>query len=94
MAYYVITYDLRKKPGHDYQPLYDQLKSWGAKHLQDSVWLASLNGNAEVVRNSLTRHAHSDDTFCVIQVFANSDWATIGARADGCGWLKEYLNQP
>jgi hypothetical protein len=93
LAYYVITYDLRKKIGHDYQPLYDQLNSWGAKHLQDSVWLGSLSGNAGVVRDALQRHAHADDTFCVIQVFSNSDWGTVGARPTGNEWLKAHLGR-
>jgi CRISPR/Cas system-associated endoribonuclease Cas2 len=93
MAYYIITYDLRKKPGHDYKPLYDQLNSWGAKHLQDSVWFANMTGRAEAVRDSLRRHAHADDTFCVIQVFPNSDWATVNARTEGTVWLHAHMTQ-
>lgn len=91
MAYYMISYDIRARPGHDYQPLYDQLNSWGATHLQNSIWLASLNGKAAVVRDVLRNHMHTDDTFCVLQIFPNSDWATWNARTTGTDWLKAQV---
>ena len=91
MALYVITYDVRTQPGHDYKPLYDQLAKWGAAHLQNSAWLASLNGTAAAVRDVLSGHMHKDDTFCVIQISAGADWATKNARTDGIGWLKRNV---
>jgi CRISPR/Cas system-associated endoribonuclease Cas2 len=93
MAYYVITYDIRDRPGHDYQPLYDQLASWNAAHLQNSVWLADLNGTAVQVRDTLRSHMHNDDTFCVLRVFHNSKWATWNARKTATDWLKAHMDQ-
>jgi hypothetical protein len=87
---YVITYDLRKLPGHDYQPLYDKLNSWGAAHLQDSVWLADLNGTASVVRDAIMAHLHSDDTVCVIALPPSPNWATQKARKEGIDWLRQH----
>jgi CRISPR/Cas system-associated endoribonuclease Cas2 len=53
MSLYVITYDVRTKNRDDYQSLYDQLNEWGAAHLQNSVWLADMNGTASAVRDAL-----------------------------------------
>jgi hypothetical protein len=91
MALYIITYDIRTRPGHDYQPLYDLLTAWRAAHLQNSVWLVESNNRASVVRDSLLRHMHRDDTFCVNQIFSNSDWATWNARREGVDWLKPHM---
>jgi len=92
MSLYVITYDVRAKNPQDYPSLYDQLNEWGAKHLQNSVWLASLNGTAAEVRDALRRHLHPDDTVCVIQIFSNSDWAMWNARKTGTGWLRSHTS--
>jgi CRISPR/Cas system-associated endoribonuclease Cas2 len=91
MTLYVITYDVRAK-NHEYQSLYDQLNEWGAAHLQNSVWLADMNGTAAAVRDALQRHMHPDDTVCVIQMFPNSDWATRHARKTGIDWLKSHTS--
>lgn len=93
MAYYAITYDVRTRPGHDYQPLYDQLNAWSAAHLQNSVWLVDLSGGASQVRETLNQHLHPDDTCCVIQVFENSDWATWNARQEGVDWMRTHLGR-
>jgi CRISPR/Cas system-associated endoribonuclease Cas2 len=86
---YVLTYDVRAK-NHDYQPLYDLLGTWGAAHLQNSVWLADMNGTAQAVRDAMMAKMHKDDTACVIQIFKNSGWATQNARTDGVQWLKDH----
>lgn len=93
MSLFVITYDVRTRPGHDYQPLYDQLANWDAAHLQNSVWLADLNGTAIQVRESLKPYMHQDDTLCVLQLFKNSGWATLNARKTGTDWLKDHMDQ-
>jgi CRISPR/Cas system-associated endoribonuclease Cas2 len=89
MTLYVITYDVRAK-NPEYQSLYDQLNEWGAAHLQNSVWLADMNGTAAAVRDALRRHLHPDDRVCVIQIFSNSDWATWKARKTGTDWLTSH----
>jgi CRISPR/Cas system-associated endoribonuclease Cas2 len=91
MTLYVITYDVRAK-NPEYQSLYDQLNEWGAAHLQDSVWLADLNGTAAQVRDALSAHMHPDDTICVIEIFSNSGWATRHARKTGNDWLKSHTS--
>jgi CRISPR/Cas system-associated endoribonuclease Cas2 len=88
MALYVVTYDERAKPGHNYKPLYDLLNSWKAAHLQNSVWLASINGKAIDVVNAMLTHMHADDTAAAIEIKVGSDWATRGVRPEGTAWLK------
>ena len=83
---YLLTYDERAKY-HNYQPLYELLNSWGAQHLQNSVWVADLRGPASAVRDLMLTRMHKDDTACVIQIFNNSDWATWNARKTGVDWL-------
>lgn len=91
MSLYVITYDVRAK-NHDYASLYKTLNGWKAAHLQDSVWLAELQGPTSAIRDFLKAHMHTDDTICVIQIFPNSDWATQHARPTGNNWMKAHLS--
>lgn len=56
---FIISYDLRK-PDHDYEPLYDELDSIGAKHIQDSVWAVRTTSNAEAVFDALWEHMHNE----------------------------------
>jgi CRISPR/Cas system-associated endoribonuclease Cas2 len=86
MTLYIITYDVRSK-SHNYQPLYDRLNEWGAAHLQNSVWLASLNGGPAEVREALMALLHRDDTVCVIQLTTGLGWSTQNARSTGTNWL-------
>jgi CRISPR/Cas system-associated endoribonuclease Cas2 len=62
MTLCVITYDVRAK-NHEYESLYEQLNEWGAAHLQNSVWLADMNGttqnhamNCGVICTPMTRY--------------------------------------
>jgi CRISPR/Cas system-associated endoribonuclease Cas2 len=88
MTLYVITYDVRST-NHDYDALYKQLKDWDAAHLQNSVWLADMNGTASAVRDVLKAHMHKDDTVCVVQLKdGTNSWATSHAKQPGVDWLK------
>ena len=90
MSLYMIAYDERAAT-RNYQPLYDQLATWGAAHLQNSVWLAELRGPAEAVREILKVHMHADDTICVIQLpDTPAQWATQYARDTGTNWLRAH----
>lgn len=88
MALWVLTYDQRATH-HDYSNLYQLLNSWRAAHLQNSVWLADLNGNASAIRQSMVAHMHQDDTVSVIQLPpSGANWAAINCRPEGTNWLK------
>lgn len=91
VSLFVITYDVRITNRDGYESLYDQLKDWGAAHLQDSVWFVGLNGTAAQVRDALSAHMHPDDTVCVIEICSNSGWATRRARKSGTDWLRSHM---
>lgn len=86
MTLYVLTYDLRKKPEHDYGPLTKILKSLGAAHLQNSVWLLSSAQAAGAVHETVFQHLHQDDTLCVIEI--GKQWAVQNERPTGLAWLR------
>jgi hypothetical protein len=87
MTFFVLTYDVRATH-HDYSNLYALLNSWRAAHLQNSVWLAVMNGAATAVRDAMKAHMHPDDTVAVIQLATGATWATVHTRPEGTAWLK------
>lgn len=92
MAFYIITYEL-KAADHDHTKLYEQLFSWRANHLQNSVWLATLDLSASDIRNALIDRMHPEDTVCVVEIKSGSAWATRNARPDGASFLKTAIQQ-
>ena len=90
MALYVISYDYRNN--RNYDPLYALLERWNAKPLLESVWLANLNGSAPAVRRELVSTGDGDESFAVIELKPNSDWATTpGVKQSGVEWLETHL---
>ncbi len=87
MAWYVISYDLRKV--RDYTKLYEVLNGWKAVRLFESFWLAELTGPAATVRDSLKQTIDNDDGVAVIQLQSGFQWATWKALPDGTAWLKQ-----
>jgi CRISPR/Cas system-associated endoribonuclease Cas2 len=79
LSRYIISYDLRK-PSYterDYQELYAALGDINAKHIQDSVWAASLSDwTAEQIFDYLWKHMHqSKDRLLVVGT--SSDFKNI-----------------
>lgn len=73
MALYLLSYDLRKE-GRDYQKLYDELKSFNAVRILESVWCFKRNYTSCVaLRNHFKRFIDSNDGIIVTEVH---DWAT------------------
>ena len=67
MPKFVISYDLRKPDytEEDYQELYDELDSLGAKHIQDSVWALRSDSSAEEIFDRLWEYMHQKDRLLV-----------------------------
>ena len=72
MALFFVTYDL-DKPGQNYQNLWDELESLGAKRLQDSVWGLQSSKSPVGLRDLLKGHIDSNDRLLVIE---NGGWAS------------------
>jgi hypothetical protein len=90
MAFYIITYEIRSQD-HDHTKLHEQLFSWQANHLQNAVWLATLDLTASEIRNTLIARAHPQDIVCVLELKPTSGWATRNAQPDGVQFLKTAI---
>lgn len=85
MAQYVLNYDLHKR--RDYSGLYRLLAGWSAVRLTESLWLANLNGPAEVIRDIMLAQLDSDDTVAVVELKHGADWATVRVAPAASAWL-------
>ena len=78
MPLFFVAYDL-DKPGQDYQDLWDELESLGAKRVQDSVWALRNNGSATSLRDTLKQHMDTNDRLLVIE---EADWSSRRAMTE------------
>jgi CRISPR-associated endonuclease Cas2 len=76
---FLVTYDL-KRPGQNYQPLWDALVKLGAKRVLESVWY--LRGNsytAAQLREYLWTFMDQNDRLLVVRF---DDWAGYNVMND------------
>lgn len=83
---YAINYDL-KKPGQNYGPLHEAIKSSGVWwHYLGSTWLLDCNLTADGIWKNLAPHVDNNDNVLI-----------IGVTCDFSGWLPEkawkWINQ-
>jgi hypothetical protein len=83
-----INYDL-KKPGRDYQPVYDYIKGHPWCHLLDSCWLIRTNKTPGQVRDELTRLIDSNDRVATFNV-TRDGWATTWTD-ERTTWLHQNM---
>lgn len=84
-----INYDLRK-PGRNYQPVYDYIKShdgW-ARPLQ-SLWLVRTTKTASAIRDELMKLVDSNDKVVTFNVTGDA-WATNFSDAH-TKWMKSHM---
>lgn len=82
MAIILVTYDL-KKPGQNYQPVYDYLKKFTWCKYLESVWLLDTKTNTSAIRDALQKLIDANDKVFVVKI--TRDWAAFNY---GCGdWL-------
>lgn len=75
MALYFVSYDLRAS--RNYQRLYDELGSFNAVHVLESVWCFNrINTTAEGLVNYFKQFVDADDGLVILQA---NDWATYRA---------------
>jgi hypothetical protein len=81
----------RRAPGHDYQPVYDFLKSFPAWcHVLDSFWLVRTEGGVVEVRNRLDEIVGSNDLIAVFDV-TGDDWAANFSN-DQTTWMMSNMD--
>jgi hypothetical protein len=73
---FFLDYDLRK--ARNYQPLYDELKRFGAVRVLESSWcFKRFNTTASGLRDHFKQFIDSDDGLSVVEA---TDWATYNAK--------------
>lgn len=84
-----INYDLRK-PGRNYQPLYDYIKSFdGWCHLLESQWLVRTNKSAATVRDELRGVVDANDKVATFNVTGVA-WATNFSNSQ-TEWMHRHM---
>ena len=74
MTVYVVSYDLRK-PGQNYEPLWDRLAEWKAARFLESDWLIDTNpGFAVSIRDDLKRYMDANDGLFVAALSGECAW--------------------
>lgn len=72
MPPYVVAYDLvKEKDGHDYQPLWDELKRLKGQKTQYSVWLVAASNTAREVHDHIKQFIDSNDRLWVTELTKN-----------------------
>jgi hypothetical protein len=74
MSLYFVSYDLRK-PGRNYEGLYDFLKTLGAKKIVESTYCFNSTDTAINLRDRFKEHIDSNDAAMVSQI---EYWASCG----------------
>ena len=78
---YVVSYDLRK-PGRDYQTLYDALEKLNAKRLMQSEWCLRHNDTtAAKLRDHFRQYIDGNDRLLVISL-DSGNWASWNVMVD------------
>ena len=83
---YCISYDLRK-PGREYDSLYEAIKSYGTWwHQTGSVWLIVTHQDAVQIRDDLKALMDFNDKLFVVAL--QREWAGAGFNQKEYDWLK------
>ena len=88
MNTYLISYDLRK-PGRNYQGLYDAIKSYGTwGKINDSTWIIKTSDSAVDIRDYLSIQIDYNDSLFIVKTAREAAWRNVKAKTE---WLKNNL---
>lgn len=80
MAVHVVSYDLRK-PGRNYQSLYDRLSDWKAFRILESVWIIKSESKAIDICNDLRKYIDNGDGLLVAELTRNAAWCNLQGQS-------------
>jgi hypothetical protein len=80
MTVYVVNYDLRK-PGRNYQPLWDRLAAWKAVRGLESMWFIATSSTAVQIRDDLKGYIDANDGLFV-GILAGAAWHNLQGQSD------------
>ncbi len=90
MTVYSVNYDL-KKPGRDYQSLYQAINSCGATwHYLGSTWLVDTTLSAQSIWSRLSPHVDANDFVLVIGVTRDYEGQLPKTAWD---WINQRLSR-
>jgi hypothetical protein len=85
MSVLLVSYDLRK-PGRNYEPLYEALKKYRYCHALESAWFIDTSESPSVVRDKLCKLVDSGDQIYVNRL--HNHWGAC--RKEACtDWLQQ-----
>lgn len=90
MPHYLMSYDLRA-PGRNYDGLYTVMDKFGAVRVLESVWVATLSGNAASIRDIIKQVTDPNDGVLVVEITQAADWALKGATPAGKKWFEQTV---
>lgn len=67
MAFFVVSYDLRKKEEFDYEKLWDEFTRLKAVKHQESAYFLTASNNAIQIRDHFKSFIHEDDLLMVVE---------------------------
>jgi uncharacterized Zn ribbon protein len=86
---YIISYDLLKADSHDYESLYEAIKSYGTwANITESTWAIVTDKNSKQVRDDLGQNLKSGDRLFVLKSSGIAAWRNAICKNE---WLKENL---
>lgn len=89
MPVYLVSYDLvKEKDGHDYAPLWDEMKRLGAHRTQYSAWLVNLNNTPKEVVEHFARFVDRDDRVMAVEMLRGR-YTFTKANSGTNDWLKQ-----
>lgn len=88
MAYFMISYDLRKKGEFDYQRLWDAFAAEDCVKCQESVYLMADAYSAEAIKDHFMQFMHADELMTVVE-FSNKPAHKLGLKGTRA-WIDEH----
>lgn len=89
MPCYIISYDLRK-PGRNYDSLYEAIKSYGTwAHILESLWAVVTSKSAAQIRDHLAEHLDANDGLFVVKSGTEAAWQNVIYKDNT--WYQKYL---
>ncbi len=86
MTDYVVSYDL-KKPGQNYQPLWDELARLGAHRTLESLWLLNVKNTSKEIVDHLKKFVDANDAIWALELTSNYYYAN--AKAGTNDWINK-----
>lgn len=90
MAVFMLSYDLRR-PGQNYQALYDELKRQDSVRVLESVWLLDVPQTAAQLRDAVASYLDRNDGVLVIEITQSAAWAYTNLIGTSGSWIKRKL---